>query len=183
MKTFRELKDLWVKRNDGVDCRIESDNFDVDFVRSDRDGASRDHRSNDLSIDDDRYAALQRGEVGKRCHRRPSLVDHVLEKLRRPFKLDRRPRLADGDIGSRGKGIIQTLHGDKIAAFIDDGDSATGSILIFGFGNRRGDYFFRSLQGEGFFLNRLGCADGMQRQHDKETQDVHDRLHAFSSQL
>ena len=86
LKTFHELKDLWVKRNDGVDCRIESDNFDVDFVRSDRDGASRDHRSNDLSIDDDRYAALQRGEVGKRCHRRPSLVDHVLEKLRGPFE-------------------------------------------------------------------------------------------------
>lgn len=43
--------------------------------------------------------------------------------------------------------------------------------------------FFAPSQGEGFFLSRLGCADGMQRQHDKETQDVHDRLHAFSSQL
>src|SRR5947208_1729209 len=123
-------------------------------------GAADAHGPDDLPVDDDRNAALERREIIERCHGGPAFVDHVFEELRRPFEQDGSPCLADGNIGSGSEGIIQPLDGDEITAFVDDGDGSTGRVLTLRLGDCGRDYFFAPSKVKPFFC--MVCAELME---------------------
>ncbi len=121
-------------------------------------GAADAYRADNLPIDDDRNAALERRKIIKSGHGRAPFVDHVLEELRRPFEQDRSPRLADRDLGAGSKSIVE-LDRDEVASIVNDGNGSARRILAFSLGDGSRNDFFRAVQSQRFFLNGLRRSD------------------------
>src|SRR5688572_31995501 len=118
-------------------------------------GATDANRTDNLPIDADRNAALQRREIIEGTHSDSPLVDRVFEELRRPPEQDCSPRLADRNVGAGGKGVIQPFEGKEIASFVDHCDRSSGRVLVFSLGDGGRNHFFRAVQSQPFFLNGL----------------------------
>src|SRR5688572_30181820 len=146
------LKSLGLSRS----CRHSVGSSDREFfILLGAGGATDAYRPDNLPINDERNAALQRREIIEGSHSDSPLVDRVFEELRRPFEQDRSPRLTDRNVGAGGKGVIQPFEGNEIASFVDHGNGAARRVLAFSLGAGGRNHFFRAVQSQPFFLNGL----------------------------
>src|SRR5918995_3372033 len=144
-------------------------------------GATDAYRADDFPINDDRNAALERCEIVESGHGGTPFIDHIFEELGRPFEQHRSPRLADRNVGAGSKSIVEPLDRNEIASFVDDGNGSARSILAFRFGDSSRNHFFRAVQSQPFFLNRLRRSARRKCEYRQYSECTYDELHRLSS--
>ena len=106
-KALGQFEDLWIRWDDGIEGRIQTHYLDVDLLRGAPAHSDRtDHRS-----------PVNQGEItlkwcrpGQGQRRDPPLTDLVLKDLARRPEDRGSAGLANGDLGARHLGVIETLE-------------------------------------------------------------------------
>jgi len=123
------------------------------------------NRANDLAIDFDWNAALQRSGPGQRQRRDPAVAHLIFENFARPTKDCRCARFSDTNLHARNLGIVEAFQKQQMTAVVHDDDYDSGATLL-GFSFSDGSDFFRRIERQ-HFLRRQIPFDGSEEHKQK----------------
>ena len=123
------------------------------------------NRANDLAIDLDWNAALQRSGPGQRQRRDPAVAHLILKDFARPPENSCGPRFADADFNACNLSIVQAFQDQHVTTIIYDHDhNSCATFLCFGL--RGGCDLLRDLERQ-HFLRRQVPFDGSEEHKQK----------------